>query len=276
MITVYTTHYNRLEFLSLQYEKLKEHCIDDFKYIVINNGIDVDTKNKISEYCLINNIEEIIINQEEQRHGYCSYDHIIALDYVYKQYIAKDISDIRVVMDNDVIPYKNFSFITILNNHDVAGFYQQSMIDYSSAIFTMYDKNVNLEGFEIDGKFGDSGSGTGNLIRGNKYSINWVDVTCPMRELESTYIFSQTNPGALLYDATWGIQFISSCFIHYYRGTGWDNGDPNYYNDKLNFFKHFINNSDIYNPKLDSHSHYPKAHVDCWLWLNDYKLNKLL
>ena len=276
MITVYATHYNKLEFLSLQYEKLKEHCIDDFKYIVINNGIDVDVKNKISEYCFINRIEEIIINQEDQRHIYCSHDHIIALDYTYKQYIAKDISDIRVVMDNDVIPYKDFSFITILNNHDISGFYQQSIIDYSSAIFTMYNKNVNLEGFEINGKFGDSGSGTGNLIKDNKYSINWVNVTCPMRELESNYIFSQTNPGALQYNATWGIQFISSCFIHYYRGTGWDNGDSNYHSDKLNFFKHFINNSDIYNPKLDGHSHYPKAHIDCWLWLDDYKLNKLL
>lgn len=275
MVSIYTTHHNRLEFLFLQYEKIKKHCTDKFKYIVINNGIDNNIGTEITKYCEKNNIQEISIEHEQTRSQYSSHDHIVALDYAYKQYVSKDSSDIRVVMDNDVIPFKPFSFFDLLSSYDMAGFYQESMIDYSSAIFTAYNKNVDLVEFEINGKFGDSGSGTGNLIRDNGYSVRWVDVTCPMRELEASYIFSETKVGAIPYDPTWGIQFIAGCFAHYYRGTGWDNGNPDYFKNKYSFFTHLIDNSDLYNPKLDEISHYPKAHMDCWVWQSDYKLNKI-
>ena len=275
MVTIYTVHYNRLEFLPLQWEQLKKHCKDEFTYFVINNGIDVETRDKISEYCKSNAIKEIIIDQESRRE-YCSHDHIVALDHAYKNYIAKDLSDIRIVMDNDVIPYKNFSFYDIIGEHDIAGFYLHSIIDYSSAIFTMYSKSVDLVDFKINGNFGDSGSGTGNLIRDNNYSVAWVDLTTPMKEPEGKYIFSQTKEGALPYNPSYWLQFIAHCFIHFYRGTGWDNRDPNHYTSKMNFFLHFLNNPELYNPKLDEFSHYPRAHMDEWIWRDEYKLYKVL
>lgn len=275
MLSIYTVHYNRLEFLKLQHEYLNKHCTDNFNYIVVNNGVDSYTKNEISNYCKLNTIKEIIIEQDD-RIPYCSHDHIMALDYVYTNYISRDDSNLRVVMDCDVIPYKNFSFYNIINNNDIAGFYQQSGWDYSSAIFTMYNKNVDLNNFQINGKFGDSGSGTATLINSDKYSIHWVDITCPIKEVEGKYIFSQTKEGALQYDFYYWLQFISNCFIHFYRGTGWDNSDVNYFNRKMEFFLHFINNPDLYNVKLDEHVHYPKAHMDEWVWKHDYKLYKVI
>ena len=50
-VSIYTTHYNRLEFLELQYKQLLKYCNDDFEYIVINNGIDLETKENITDYC---------------------------------------------------------------------------------------------------------------------------------------------------------------------------------------------------------------------------------
>ena len=178
-------------------------------------------------------------------------------------------------MDNDVIPYKDFSFYNILKEYDIAGFYQHSIAEYSSAIFTVYNKTVNLNGFEINGHFGDSGSGTNSLIKNDIYKITWVDITCPMKEIEGKYVFSQTKEGALEYNPFYWLQFISDCFIHFYRGTGWDNKDLDFFNKKMKFFLHFINNSDIYNPKLDEYSCYPKAHMDEWIWKDDYKLYKV-
>ena len=275
IVSIYVTHYNRLEFLSLQYENMKKHCKDEFNYIVINNGIDDNIRTEIAKYCRKYNIQEIDIRQEQKRSQLCSHDHIMALDYAYKQHISKDKSDVRVVLDNDVIPFKPFSFLDLLDNCDMAGFYQESMIKYSSAIFTAYSKSVNLINFEINGKFGDSGSGTGNLIRDNNYSAKWVDVTPPIKEPESKYIFSQTKVGAIPYNPAWMIQFIAGCFVHFYRGTGWDNGDLDYFKNKLNFFTHFIHNPDLYNPKLDEASHYPEAHMDEWLFKDRYRLYKI-
>jgi len=275
MVSIYTVHYNRLDFLKLQYEWLIKHCTDSFKYIVVNNGIDDSVKNKISNYCKLNNIKEVAIEQTD-RIAYCSHDHIVALDYVYTNYISTDPSDLRVVMDCDVIPYKSFSFYNIINNNDIAGFYQHSNFDYSSAIFTVYNKNVDLKNFEINGKFGDSGSGTATLVNNNRYSVCWVDITCPMKEAEGKYVFSQTKEGALNYDPYYWLQFISNCFIHFYRGTGWDNADVNYFNRKMKFFLHFINNPNLYNVKLDEHVHYPEAHIDEWLFKDKYRLYKII
>jgi serine kinase of HPr protein (carbohydrate metabolism regulator) len=62
MISIYVTHYNKLEFLSLQYENIKKYCKDKFNYIVINNGIDDNTSLKISKLSKELNIQVITIN----------------------------------------------------------------------------------------------------------------------------------------------------------------------------------------------------------------------
>lgn len=275
MVSIYAVHYNRIEFLSLQWEQLKKHCKDEFAYFAVNNGVDIETKNEISRICKLNGINEIIINQDN-RQSYCSHDHIIALDILYKEHLSIDESEVRVVMDNDVIAYNDFSFYDIIREYDIAGFYQQSMIDYSSAIFTMYKNTVDLNGFSINGGFGDSGSGTGHLIRDHHYSTVWVSITAPMKEMEGKYVFSETKEGALPYNPFYYLQFIAHCFIHFYRGTGWDNRDDQHHKNKMEFFLHFINNVELYNPKLDEHSCYPKAHMDEWLWKENYRLYKVI
>lgn len=265
MISIYTIHYNRLEFLALQYQQLVKHCLDEFEYIVINNGIDVETEQKISEFCKNNNILEIKITQQN-RQQYCSHDHIMALDYVYRNYVATNTSDLRIIMDSDIIAYSKLSFFNIIENYEIAGF---KVYTYSSAIFTMYGKSVDLNEFNInDG--GDSGSGTGKLVE--KYNTKWLNITAPIREEEANYIFHYKEDCRIKYDISFGFQFIESCFIHFYRGTGWDNGDVNYFMNKFEFLTQFLLHPELYEITLDSNVQYPDAFNDQWLNKQNYKL----
>lgn len=275
-VSIYTTHYNRPEFIALQYFQIKKHCLDDFEYIVINNAIDQEIKKQIHFLCLSLNLKEIdcIHSLIGDRAVMCSHDHIMCLEYIYKEFISKDISDARAVIDNDVIPFRSFSFINLVKDKQMAGMFLESYLPYCASIFTVFGKEIDLHNFEYNGKFGDSGAGTAVLIRDKGYSVNWVNHTAPLRNHESSYIFKNKLPESLPYNDDWGIQFMADNFIHFYRGTGWDNGDLLFYKNKYTFFTHFINNPELYNPILDNNVNYPKAHMDQWIWKDNYNLYK--
>lgn len=271
MVTIYSVYYNRPEFLSIQYNQLLKYCTDSFEFIVLNNGMDQNTTENISKECLRLNIKEINFIQLD-RHHYCSHDHIQALDYLYHNYVnVNNTSKIRVVMDSDIFAFSKFSFYDLLKDYDVVGL---SMINYFSAIYTMYNNTVDLTGFEINAKCADSGSGTGVLML--KYNTKGIIHTAPIRKKEADYIFKNSNKDTIKYDETWGFQFIGNCFLHYYRGTGWDNGNIDYYKAKFNFLNHFLQNTDNYNINLDNNISYENALTDQWLNPQNYKLLKVI
>ena len=76
------------------------------------------------------------------------------------------------------------------------------------------------------------------------------------------------------YDENFGIQIIDSKFIHYYRGTGWDNGDANFYQRKRKFIKSLLYNPELYNMMLDSNVHYESSFMDQWIHKDIYPLYK--
>ena len=268
-VSIYTTHYNRPEFVQLQYNQLKKYCTDDFDYVVINNGINEDMSNRISNECI--NIKQIKINQDNRKE-YCSYDHIKCLDIVYKEYISQDKnSEIRVVMDSDIFPFKEFSFYDIIQNHDMCGLYYNGGHEYCSAIFTAYSNKVNLEGFEICGGFGDSGSGTKNLI--DKYNNKWIKHTAPIRTEEIPYVFKPNT----LYNTDYGFHFIEECLVHYYRGSGWDTRHlgEDYNIQKLNCLIDLLNNTDKYILGFPSYINYEYALLEQFGRPTMYRFNNI-
>ena len=84
-------------------------CTDDFRYIVVNNGIDTTTSLEISRISKELGLEEIVI-KDNNRIKMTAMHHKEALQYCYDNYICKDDADIRVVMDCDIIPFARFSF----------------------------------------------------------------------------------------------------------------------------------------------------------------------
>jgi hypothetical protein len=274
MISIYVTHYNKLEFLSLQYENIKKYCKDKFNYIVINNGIDDNTSLKISKLSKELNVQEIII-KDNSRIKMTAMHHKEALQHCYDNYISKDAADIRVVMDCDIIPFNTFSFIDFLGEADIAGIklgVEPSF--YIASFISVYSKNIIFDNFNlgVDIEF-DSGIVTTDLVK--KYKTKWLNHTAPMKEKEGMYVFKNSQPIAMEYDKTFHIQFIESSLLHYYRGTGWDNGDISYQEKKSKFIKSFLQTPEMYNVLLDENVQYEYAHMDEWLFKDKYHLYKI-
>ena len=275
MVSVYVTHYNKVELLSLQYESIKKFCTEDVRYSVINNGIDTTTSLEISRISKELNLEEVVI-RNNNKIKMTAMHHKEALQYCYDNYISKDDAGIRVVMDCDIIAFNTFSFNSFIGDADVAGIQlgeEPSL--YIASFISLYSKNVSFNNFNLasDIEF-DSGVATENLVK--KYKTKWLNHTAPIREKEGLYVFKNAKFDALKYDQSFGIQFIENSLLHYYRGTGWDNGDVDYLQKKLKFIESFLESPDMYNVNLDDNVQYTSAHMDQWLFKDKYKLYKII
>jgi hypothetical protein len=275
MVSIYVTHYNKLELISLQYNSIKKFCRDDVRYIVINNGIDDITSLEISRISKELNLEEIAI-RNNNKIKMTAMHHKEALQYCYDNYISKDDADIRVVMDCDIIAYNTFSFKSFIADADIAGIQlgaEPSL--YIASFISLYNKNISFDNFNLgsDIEF-DSGVATEDLVK--KYKVKWLNHTAPMREEEGLYVFKNAKSNALKYDQSFGIQFIENSLLHYYRGTGWDNGDVNYLQKKSEFVQSFLENPEMYNINLDDDVQYISAHMDQWLFKDKYRLHKII
>lgn len=269
-VSVYVPHYNNIILLVNQYHYMKNFCKENIRYVVINNGANELFRNAFSQICTQLNIEEITIPTNNAIHN-TAMNHKTALQHCYKNIISNDDSDIRIVMDSDIIPFKEFSFVNLLGDNDIAGI-QMGIGDlYIASFISIYGKNVDLHELDlgVDVEF-DSGVPTGYLVR--KYKTKWLRHTSPLHEEEGKYIF-QNSPSYLVpYQHRYVVQFIEGSMIHYYRGSGWDNGDPNYLRDKHTFVMSFIMNHESYAPILDEHVQYESAHMDQWLNKLNYRL----
>lgn len=273
MVSVYVTHYNKVELLSLQYNSIKKFCTEEVRYIVINNGIDDATSSEITRISKELNLEEIAI-RDNNKIKMTAMHHKEALQYCYDNYISKDDADIRVVMDCDIIAFNPFSFKSFIADADIAGIQIGTYPLYIASFISLYSKNISFDNFNLasDVEF-DSGVATVDLVK--KHKTKWLNHTAPMRQEEGLYVFKDAKAGALTYDQSFGIQFIEGSLLHYYRGTGWDNGDVNYLQRKLKFIESFLENPDMYNVNLDDNVQYESAHMDQWLFKDKYKLYKV-
>ena len=275
MVSVYVTHYNKVELLTLQYNSIKKFCIEDVRYIVINNGIDDATSSEITRISKELNLEEIVI-RDNNKIKMTAMHHKEALQYCYDNYISKDDADIRVVMDCDIIAFNPFSFNSFIADADIAGIQigvEPSL--YIASFISLYSKNVSFDDLNLGSHIEfDSGAATEYLVK--KHKTKWLNHTAPMREEEGLYVFKDAKADALQYDQSFGIQFIEGSLLHYYRGTGWDNGDVNYLERKSKFIESFLESPDMYNVNLDDNVQYTSAHMDQWLSKDKYKLYKVI
>jgi hypothetical protein len=270
-ISVYVTHYKFINLLKLQYEKIKKFCKEEVNYIVINNGVDESFVNDVSNICKKLNLKEIKINHSDDRILYTAIDHKTALQYCYDNYISKDTADIRIVMDSDIIPFANFSFVEMLADGDVAGIkmYLGDNI-YIASFICMFSKNVKFDNlnFGVRIEF-DSGLPLTHIVRDHK--TTFLKHTAPMQEKEPVYVFRNAIVDKIKpYDPRYCIQFINGSLLHYYRGSSWDSGDMDFYKKKTEFIEFFLENQNLYNIYLDDNVNYDLAHMDSWLNKENY------
>lgn len=263
-VIVYTTHYIKPEFIKLQYEQFKKYCKDNYELVIVNNGKDSELEDQIRETALSLGLRCIDFEKRKDVPLFSSQHHTVCLENLLKNYIKKDDpQNLTVITDNDVFPFKSFSFLEIINGKKVGGMYQQRNYhgiehEYVASIFMMFQNDVDMTDFSFHNGIGDTGCGTFTLLK--KYETEFVKHTAAI-DTEKDYIFTK-NDNQFPYLEKYRCQFIHDCFIHYYRGSNWSESDPNYHEEKMNFLLSFLNDKDSYGINLDSKVCYGTAHSD--------------
>ena len=263
MVKIYVTVFSRPEFIQIQYNQLKKYCRDDFEYIVINNSKNDEIDAEIVNITTENSIRTISVVKD---HKIPNVSHFNALNTAFNVDVKnKNDNDLIVVMDSDVFPFKSFSFKNIIGDSEVGGIYQQRQnteIEYLCPIFTILTNKVDLSDIDFSWKvYTDCGGSTDNFIKSHNLTPKWVDHTAAI-DIETGYIFVNNNKVNFPYKKEYRSQFIAGSFFHYYRGCNWDEQQPSYHEDKFNFLKYFLENTQEYVLNLDPIVHYDKAHAE--------------
>lgn len=262
MVSIYIAAFKQLNLLEFYFEKLQKHCKDEYTLNIINNGRTPELKTQIKIFCEKNNIN--CIPYEQVHTGDAAASLAQAFEFVQKNYIKNDKSDYIVFMDQDIFAYKDFSFVSILDGHDIAGIYQyrqhnEEIHEYFVSIFMILKNFETLHTYSWHTGVGDVGSWTNKLIKEDK-SIKMIPHTAAI-DIEKDFIFVEKEPTTEKYDPGFRSQFIDNCFYHYYRGSMWAESNDDYHERKWKFTKYLFDNINKYNINLDECVWYDKAHA---------------
>jgi hypothetical protein len=263
-VIVYTTHYIKPELIELQYNQFKKYCKDDYELVIVNNGKNEDLESQIREECIRLKLRCIDFEKNKNVPLFCSQHHTVCLENLLNNHIKKDnINNLTVITDNDVFPFKSFSFLDIINGKKIGGMYQQRNYsgiehEYVASIFMMFHNDVDMTDFSFHNGVGDTGCGTFTLLK--KYETEFTKHTAAI-DIEKDYIF-KNNDSKYPYLEKYRCQFIHDCFIHYYRASNWSESDPEYHQEKMKFLLSFLNDENHYGINLDDNVCYSTAHSD--------------
>jgi glycosyltransferase involved in cell wall biosynthesis len=273
-VSIYVVQYNKPEFMELQYRLINKYCKDEFEYIIVNNADNDDNVERFHEFCVNNNVREIQTFQDRIPN---TQDHSRALKYVYDEYLSKDESDFRVVMDHDMFPFGNFSIADVMGDFEVGGIKLGHHPFFISSFIIIFNKNVDLINTPID-IVAKQDATVWTYGIANKYKVKWLNHTTQGYR-EMYYIFRNIHSIIEEYnrhnDRNITFQIVEPNLLHYWQGSEWYNHDKDFHERKLEFIKFVINNMDIDKLMLDINLYYERAIMDMWIKPDDYPLNKI-
>ena len=268
IVKIFSIHAKRTDFLKLHVESLRYFCKDDFEYYCIDNFLSLEQSSIIKKQC-----EDLNVNYIRSPNiiSGTALDHISALNVIKN--FTND-SDLNVILEFDAFLIDKFSFRDYIGTYDISGVYQQRNNfekEYMAAFVVIANQDKNFS--EIDFNVGDgcdTGGNTRYYLKNKK--VKWMKHT--------TGLIDDTDCFTIPYDKSFGCQIIESSFLHYYRGTNWDNCPDEYeklktlwligalkkskeqsilnntYLDKYqtpysHAFKHWNGSNDIFNSKLN-------------------------
>jgi hypothetical protein len=127
---VFTTGFNRPDFIELQYRLLDKFLEDDYEYTVVNDANMPATKLSIEDTCLRLNIACINVPQEIHTLPYLPRNpgdnysapnvrHCNAVQWAWDNYFSKYDGPVMVI-DSDMFPIRRFSVQNLLRDHHFA------------------------------------------------------------------------------------------------------------------------------------------------------------
>jgi hypothetical protein len=142
-----------------------------------------------------------------------------------------------IILDFDIFMIDKFSFKKYILNYDISGIYMQRN-DFAQEYICPFIVMVNQDFSKVDfgGSNGcDVGGNTQYYIKNKK--VKWMKHTSYLNHLNDYECFKFD------YNPQYAVQLIESCFIHYFRGTNWDNNTHLFHVEKTDWIKKIIEQS---------------------------------
>lgn len=228
---IFSVHSNRTDFLSLQYESLKRFCKDSFEYYCIDNFVRSEDQELIKKQCKDFDIHYVKFDTYSLTGS--AWDHAPALNSIKN--ITND-SEINVILDFDIFLINEFSFVNYIQEYNIAGMYQQRNnfdIEYLSPFVVIVNKNSDFSQLTFDGVNGcDVGGNTRNYLK--SHIVKLILHTSALHKKRDEKCFT------IPYDSSYGCQILEGSFLHYYRGTNWDQKSEDFKIKKTSWLKNAL------------------------------------
>lgn len=221
---IFSIHAKRTDFLRLHVESLRYFCKDNFEYFCIDNFTLPEQIEFIKKEC-----KDLNVNYIRGTYNITgtAWDHAPSLNCI-KNYT--DDANLNIILEFDIFLINEFSFSDYISNYDISGIYQQRNNfeqEYIAPFIVIVNKNNSFSKIDFDGANGcDVGGNTQYYVKDKK--VKWMKHT--------PALFDDNDCFTIPYDKSFGCQIIESSFIHYYRGTNWDNFSDNYEKLKTKWF----------------------------------------
>jgi len=226
---IFSAHCKRTDFLRFQVESLNEFCPDSFEYYCIDNFLNQSQSEFIKNECKILGVN--YIKFDNYLISGTSLDHALALNSIKN--IAND-DDIVVILDFDFFMIDKFSFVDYISDYDISGIYMQRNDfekEYIASFIAIINKNISQ--IDFDGGEGcDVGGNTRFYIK-NK-NVKWMKHTSYLNRIQDIECFNFD------YDPAYCVQVVENCFVHYFRGSNWDNKNPNFHESKTKWLRELL------------------------------------
>lgn len=269
-ILIITHAFNRPDFIEIQHKTFKEFSLDNYRFVVFNDGKTDDMAQEISDTCARLNIECIRIPQEIHSRPYLyrlsreDYQHSCCRCANVVQYsldvLGFNHDDIVMIIDSDMFMIKPFSTRDYMRGYQLAGLKQnRGEVLYLWNGFvcldmrTLPNKNsINFNCGEVNGERVDVGGYTYYYIKNNpSVKIRYVQAyysgrlqcdPCNLAQ-KSGCTHNSSALAEIGFDANQikyiqtdsNLEFLAeNAFLHYRCGGNWNNKSPEYHQMKTN------------------------------------------
>lgn len=207
MIDIYSIHYNKPEYLSIQLNSFKKYISEPFEFTVIDNSIDELHSQKIHDICIDNNLKyHKTFNTTPHSFAHYGWSHIYGLN-CFKNFLINSKYQIVALIEHDVFLCSSIDNIKyLIDSNSICGYTQpRENIIYLHPGILFFNKNkcheleeLDFLGGRINGIPVDVGGQTYHYINKKNISVNYIDeyIVHGLNEIQDKHIFYHMIDGS--------------------------------------------------------------------------------
>lgn len=250
-LTIYTIVSTKIELLELQLKCFNRFIKNSFELIVIDNSNNTDLNLKFKNFCEDNNLSYIAISTNDNRGP--GFRHAQALNILWQNYAINSNSEYVMVCDSDIFCVKDTIIEELLEHKYLIAAplqHRQNKYFWVGPTVAIFNKSKILNLQELKWDAGTHVNGVALDTGGESYYFldKNPEVKALTKNLKATHHLNKSRNNinclpdkyANTYEENFFLEFFSNNFLHYARGSNWDNASNEYHQKKLSFVNNLL------------------------------------